>query len=109
MGLWVVSSGDRAGLFSLVTYWLFGQKIRDIAKMKLRWWHLTVSVLMLIILLLLSMKIVLDLPPETWFIGQTMTRSRFVGTLIFYWLFAINLGVVVALIERLAPRPRRGK
>ena len=96
-----------AVLLAFVAYWLVGRKIKGVAKKKLGWGYLAVAVVALVFFLLLSVNIIIDIPSEDWFPGKIKTQLRFVGTLISYWAFATSLGVVIALIKHLGPRPRR--
>jgi hypothetical protein len=92
-----------AALLFVLTYLLLQPFLKRIAKSRIKLWHIGVALTFLLLLLLASLNIVFDLRPEGWFLEARKTETRLHITLIFYCLFAINLAIVIALLNRLKP------
>ena len=91
-----------AALF-LLAYLSASSLCRRVPKYKLNSWHIIAVFTSLAVWLFMSLNIVLGLLPGDWFSGARMTEWRLLLTLLFYSLFAINLAVLIALLNRLKP------
>jgi len=92
-----------AAVLCLLAYWVARIRLRFIPKFKVTDCQVIIVFAILVICFVASLNIVLGLRPPQWFLEAGGTELRLALTLVFYLLFAIALGVLIALLNRLKP------
>jgi hypothetical protein len=90
-------------LISVLSYAFARALLSRLPKYRIRAWMIIIALAFLVLFFFLSLDIPLSLLPGEWFMGARMTERRLQLTLAFYVLFAINLAILVALLNRLKP------
>ena len=90
-------------LISVLSYTLTRALLRRFPKDRIRAWMIILAFVFLVWLFFLSLNIHLGLLPGEWFMAARMTELRLQLTLAFYVLFATDLAILVALLNRMKP------